>query len=144
MSILISMMIRMKHYRGRLIDHVQIIVRDLEKRKRFYKAAMEVFSIPFQGEDAHHFTFDEMYFTANDTPTGPTHLAFQASSRQQVDDFYRVCLAAGGKDDGPPGERDYHPGYYAAFAVDPDGNYLETVFHGPFEKSTDAVVITPK
>jgi predicted lactoylglutathione lyase len=60
-----------------------------------------------------------------------------------VDAFYEAALAAGGEDNGPPGERDYHPGYYAAFVTDPDGNNIEAVFHGPSKRSAASVVIEP-
>jgi hypothetical protein len=50
-------------------------------------------------------------------------------------------LAAGGRDNGAPGERDYHPGYYGAFALDPDGNNIEAVFHGPITRTASSVVI---
>ena len=56
--------------------------------------------------------------------------------------FHRDGLAAGGRDNGAPGERDYHPGYYAAFLLDPDGNNVEAVYHGPAERSADAVTVT--
>ena len=61
----------------------------------------------------------------------PTHLAFQASSRAQVEDFYRRALAAGGKDNGAPGYRDYSPDYFAAFVLDPDGHNIEAVWYDP-------------
>lgn len=72
------------------------------------------------------------------------HVAFQAPDRETVDRFHRAGLAAGGRDNGAPGERRYHPGYYAAFLVDPDGNNVEAVHHGPGVRSADAVTITPK
>jgi hypothetical protein len=53
-----------------------------------------------------------------------------------------VALAHGGRDNGAPGERPYHPGYYAAFVLDPDGNNVEAVYHGAAERSADAVRIT--
>ena len=60
------------------------------------------------------------------------HLAFTAETRQQVDAFYRAALAAGGKDNGPPGPRpQYHANYYAAFVIDPDGHNIEAVCHEP-------------
>ena len=70
------------------------------------------------------------------------HLAFQAADRAMVDRFHAAGLAAGGRDNGPPGERDYHPCYYGAFLLDPDGNNIEAVFHGPHARSSDAVTIT--
>ena len=56
--------------------------------------------------------------------------------------FYKAALAAGGKDNGAPGARPYHPGYYAAFALDPDGNNIEVVFHGPAKRSAGSIEIT--
>ena len=64
---------------------------------------------------------------AEDSPH--MHLAIAAPSRAAVDAFYAAALAAGGKDNGPPGLRDYGPNYYAAFVLDPDGNNLEAVCH---------------
>ena len=74
--------------------------------------------------------------------TGRCHLAFQAQSRAQVDEFHKQALANGGRDYGAPGERDYHPGYYAAFVLDPDGNNIEAVFHGEAKRSAPSVHIT--
>jgi hypothetical protein len=62
--------------------------------------------------------------------TGRHHLAFQARDRAMVDAFHTAALAHGGKDNGAPGERPYHPGYYAGFVLDPDGNNIEAVYHG--------------
>ena len=73
--------------------------------------------------------------------TGRVHLALQGKDRAAIEAFYRAGLAAGGRDNGAPGERSYHPGYYAAFLVDPDGNNIEAVFHGPAERSADSVSI---
>jgi predicted lactoylglutathione lyase len=61
----------------------------------------------------------------------PAHLAFQTSSGRKVDQFYAAALAAGAKDNGAPGYRDYSPGYYAAFVFDPDGNNIEAVWYDP-------------
>ena len=77
--------------------------------------------------------------------TGATHvhLAFQAPDRATVDRFYAAAIAAGGKDHGKPGVREqYHAGYYAAFVIDPDGNNLEAVYHGPAKRSADSVVVS--
>jgi predicted lactoylglutathione lyase len=70
------------------------------------------------------------------------HLAFQATSKEVVDLFYRQALDAGGKDNGAPGERPYHPGYYAASVLDPDENNIEAVFHGPAKRSSAEIKIT--
>ena len=75
-------------------------------------------------------------------PGSHVHLAFQAWDEATVQRFHAAALAHGGRDNGAPGLRDYHPGYYAAFALDPDGNNIEAVFHGPADRSADSVVIT--
>ena len=59
-----------------------------------------------------------------------------------VDRFHAAVVAAGGRDNGAPGERKYHPGYHAAFALDPDGNNVEAVYHGPHERSSESVHVT--
>ena len=63
--------------------------------------------------------------------TTTVHVAFLAPNRKAVDDFHAAALAAGGKDFGPPGPREYHPSYYGAFILDPDGNNVEAVCHRP-------------
>lgn len=70
------------------------------------------------------------------------HLAFQAEEQDAVARFYEAGLAAGGRDNGAPGERSYHPGYFAAFLLDPDGHNIEAVFHGPNTRSAESVVVT--
>lgn len=95
-----------------------------------------------------YFWADELFVTAVDSPaamgvlTGRHHLAFQAQDRTMVDSFYKAALAHGGQDNGAPGERAYHPGYYAAFVLDPDGNNVEAVYHGEATRSSASVVIT--
>ncbi|MDP3749151.1 MAG: VOC family protein [Phenylobacterium sp.] len=129
----------MQLHRGRLIDHVQFGVRDLDASKRFYRAVMEVFGIEVQ-EDERHIGADELWIEARDNPTR-VHLAFQAPDRETVHRFHAAALAAGGRDNGGPGEREYHPGYYAAFALDPDGNNIEAVYHGEAKRSAPSVTV---
>jgi catechol 2,3-dioxygenase-like lactoylglutathione lyase family enzyme len=74
--------------------------------------------------------------------TGRHHLAFQAADRAMVEAFHKAALEAGGEDNGGPGERAYHPGYYAAFVLDPDGNNIEAVFHGEARRSAPSVKVT--
>jgi len=137
-----------KLYRGRLIDHIQLVVRDLAASKRFYSAVFKVLGVPLGGEGPGFFWADEFCVSslespaASGQPTGRAHLAFQTSDRAMVDRFHAEAIKAGGKDNGAPGERPYHPGYYAAFVLDPDGNNLEAVFHGPAKKSSTAIEIT--
>jgi catechol 2,3-dioxygenase-like lactoylglutathione lyase family enzyme len=126
----------MELHRGRLVDHIGLVVRNLAASKRFYVAAFEVLGIPLGGETPQDFWFDELFVSsqgskeAQGTLTGRIHLAFQARDRAMVERFHRAALAAGGRDNGAPGERPYHPGYYAAFVLDPDGNNIEAVYHG--------------
>lgn len=95
-----------------------------------------------------YFWVDELFVStagsdaAQGKLTGRHHLAFQAKSRAMVETFHRATLAAGGKDNGAPGERSYHPGYYAAFVLDPEGNNIEAVCHGEAERSVPSVRIS--
>ncbi|MDG2520104.1 VOC family protein [Caulobacter segnis] len=132
----------MEMRRGRLIDHVQLRTKDLAASKRFYGTLMEVLGIEII-EDDRYFFFDEVWVDEG-KPEEITHvhLAFQAVDRETVDRFHAAGLKGGGKDNGAPGEREYHPGYYAAFLIDPDGNNIEAVYHGPHERSADAIVLT--
>jgi len=73
--------------------------------------------------------------------TGRVHLAFATTDRAVVDAFHRAAIAAGGRDNGAPGVRAYHRGYYAAFVLDPDGNNIEVVFHGVATYSAPSITI---
>jgi len=132
----------MELHRGRLFDHVHLKVRDLEASKRFYRAVLEAVGVPMGGEPPGAFWADELYVTQEAALTAKMHLAFQAKDPETVRRFHQAALAAGGRDNGAPGERPYHPGYYAAFALDPDGHNIEAVFHGSAPRSADSVVIT--
>ncbi len=135
-------------HRGRLIDHVQLVVADLAASRRFYGAVLDVLGIPIGGEEDSYFWADELFISSRDSEaaqgvlTGRHHLAFQARDRAMVEAFHREGLAAGGRDNGPPGLRKYHPGYFAAFLLDPDGNNIEAVFHGEHQRSAASVVVT--
>ena len=135
-------------HRGRLIDHIQLVVRDLPASQAFYEAVFDVLGVPMGGTGDGYFWADELFVSTADSAaaqgvlTGRHHLAFQASDRAMVDAFYRAALASGGRDNGAPGERPYHPGYYAAFVLDPDGNNIEAVHHGDAQRSAPSVKIT--
>lgn len=135
-------------HRGRLIDHIQLVVRDLDASRRFYDAVLGALGLKIEGEGPDFFWIDELFVSTAGSQaaaghlTGRHHLAFQAKDRAAVETFHTVGLAAGATDNGAPGERPYHPGYYAAFLIDPDGNNIEAVFHGEAERSADSVVIT--
>jgi catechol 2,3-dioxygenase-like lactoylglutathione lyase family enzyme len=122
-----------------VIDHVTIGVSDLERSRAFYSHALlplgfsEIADSPaglpeveFGLEEAPNFAISTAY------PTGaPVHVAFAADRREQVDAFHREALAAGGRDNGPPGLRpEYSEDYYGAFVIDPDGHNIEAVHHG--------------
>jgi catechol 2,3-dioxygenase-like lactoylglutathione lyase family enzyme len=134
--------------RGRLIDHIQLVVEDVAASRRFYEAILKELGVPIGGSADDYFWADELFISSADSKaaqgrtTGRCHLAFQASDRSAVEAFHRAALANGGTDNGPPGERPYHPGYYAAFALDPDGNNIEAVFHGEAKRSAPSVTIT--
>ena len=133
----------MEFHRGRLIDHVHLRVKDLEASKRFYRAVLSAIGLPNAlVEGKGNFYADELFVDVADSDVTHVHLAFQAQDRDAVNAFHRAALGAGGRDNGAPGERPYHPGYYAAFALDPDGNNVEAVFHGPAQRSADSVVLT--
>ena len=131
----------MQFHQGRLLDHVHVRVTDLEASKRFYRAVLAAVGQELTREGEEAFSADELYVTADRTPTAGLHIAFQANDRETVERFYRAGLAAGGRDNGAPGERPYHPGYYSAYLLDPDGNNVEAVYHGPGKRSAPSVVI---
>lgn len=126
--------------RGRLIDHLHLHAGDLDASKRFYAGVLGTLGIPLTEGDGYFFA-DELWVDQG-TPSTSVHFAFQAPDRATVERFHRNGLAAGGRDNGAPGEREYHPGYYAAFLLDPDGNNVEAVYHGPAQRSADAVTVT--
>jgi len=118
-----------------MIDHLMIRVRDAKKSKAFYAEALA----PLGYEVLMEFG-DSFGLGAEKKPDlwiapgkqEPLHLAFSAKDRRSVDAFHRAAIGAGAKDNGKPGIRkDYHPNYYGAFVIDPDGNNLEAVCHKP-------------
>ncbi|HYE01131.1 MAG TPA: VOC family protein [Alphaproteobacteria bacterium] len=133
----------MEFHKGRLVDHIHLLVTDLDAARRFYKAVLAALEVPWGGEGDGYFWADELYVSVRNPPTTGLHLAFQAADREAVHRFHAAALAAGGRDNGGPGERPYHPGYYAAFVLDPEGNNIEAVHHGPAKRSAASVVFTP-
>ena len=113
----------MQFHRGRLIDHVHLRVADVEASKRFYRAVFVSLGLPdVLVEGPGYLHADELYVDKADAAVSRVHLAFQAKDRAT---------------------RAYHPGYYAAFVLDPDGNNIEAVFHGPATRSAPSVVVQP-
>ncbi|HEC2102841.1 TPA: VOC family protein [Klebsiella oxytoca] len=135
-------------HRGRLIDHIQLVVNNFETSKIFYTAVLAILEIPVVITDNDYIWADELVVSSVKSPaslcepTGRQHLAFQARDREMMDAFYYVALAHGGRDNGTPGERTYHHGYYAAFVLDPDGNNIEAVYHGEAERNAKSVEIS--
>lgn len=131
-----------EYHLGRVFDHVHLRVADLEASKRFYRAVMEAVGRGLTGESESYFSADELFVSSDGEPTKGLHLAFQADGEDAVRRFHAAALEAGGRDNGGPGPRDYHPGYYSAYAFDPDGNNVEAVYHGPADRSAPSVVLT--
>jgi catechol 2,3-dioxygenase-like lactoylglutathione lyase family enzyme len=120
-----------------MLDHVGIEVSDLHRSKAFYSAALAPlgYSLAYEFEGGAGFGSAEgvpdFWLHAGDPKTG-THVAFQTKERGAVHAFHEAGLAAGGRDNGPPGPRPhYGPTYYAAFVHDPDGHNVEAVCHEP-------------
>ncbi|MBU1390661.1 MAG: VOC family protein [Gammaproteobacteria bacterium] len=120
-----------------MFDHVKFGVSNYEFSKEFFSKALEPLGIKVGAEGAPDYGVElcstsEVSLCLFQTAEKPAHLhiAFAATSRSQVDDFYRAALAAGAKDNGAPGLRPkYHANYYAAFVIGPDGHNLEAVCH---------------
>lgn len=135
-------------HRGRLIDHIQLVVRDLSASRAFYTAVFDTLNVPMGGSGDGFLWAEELFIStakheaAQGILTGRHHVAFQAQNRAMVDAFHKAALAHGGTDNGAPGERTYHPAYYAAFVLDPDGNNIEAVYHGEATRSSASVRIT--
>jgi catechol 2,3-dioxygenase-like lactoylglutathione lyase family enzyme len=132
----------MEYHMGRTIDHLHLVVADLEASKRFYRAVLAALGRRLSREGEGYFHADELFVSEGER-ISRVHFAFQADGPEAVQRFYEAGLDAGGEDNGPPGERHYHPGYYAAFLFDPDGNNVEAVYHGPAERSAPSVVLRP-
>jgi catechol 2,3-dioxygenase-like lactoylglutathione lyase family enzyme len=127
-----------------MIDHIGLTVSDFTTSKRFYAAAlapigyallMEVTAAQTGHNDAAGFGVPpkpDFWIGSGSPNVPPVHVAFRVTNRALVDAFYAAALAAGGHDNGPPGLRPYyHPNYYGAFVLDPDGHNIEAVCHEP-------------
>jgi len=125
-----------------MIDHLSVVVSDYAKSKAFYSQALaptghsRLIELPAtqngQKESAGfcHADGSDIWISQGDAIKPPIHIAFRVSTRAAVDAFYKAAIAAGGKDNGAPGLRPrYHPNYYGAFVLDPDGHNIEAVCH---------------
>jgi catechol 2,3-dioxygenase-like lactoylglutathione lyase family enzyme len=130
-----------------MIDHLTTYATDFAKTKAFYEAVLPELGFTKQMEVAA--TWNQswpaqrmcafgppqrpiFWVAESKAPATPRHTAFKAANRAAVKAFYAAALKAGGKDNGPPGPRtEYHPTYFGAFVLDPDGNNIEAVCHKP-------------
>jgi catechol 2,3-dioxygenase-like lactoylglutathione lyase family enzyme len=125
-----------------MIDHMGLAIADMERARAFYQNALKPLGIGIvmevtaeqTGGDAHAGFGSEgkpfFWIGTGAKPKGGAHVAFAARTRADVDAFHQAAMAAGGRDNGPPGLRPhYHANYYSAFALDPDGNNIEAVCH---------------
>jgi catechol 2,3-dioxygenase-like lactoylglutathione lyase family enzyme len=125
-----------------VIDHITIGVSDFKRSTAFYDRALaplgmkRLFDVPHEhtggvNNTGYGDTWPFFWMAEQDATRGKLHIAFATDSRDKVDAFHAAALAAGGTDNGAPGPRPhYHPGYYGAFVLDPDGHNIEAVFHG--------------
>src|SRR5919206_3708465 len=118
-----------------MIDHVKLFVGDVERSRAFYERALGPLGYRVMLETAPGVIGmgaqrPDFWLAMDPAATTIAHVSFRAESTDQVDAFHRAALDAGGRDNGAPGPRpQYHPGYYGAFVLDPDGNNVEAVFH---------------
>lgn len=125
-----------------MIDHLGVSVTDYEKSRRFYEQALAPLGYTLIWEVPKEHTGGvggfgvapkpDFWIDGAGRPSPKLHVAFRAESRRKVDAFYKAAMAAGGRDNGAPGVRPhYHPNYYGAFVLDPDGHNIEAVCHEP-------------
>jgi len=117
-----------------MIDHTGLAVTDFARSRAFYLAALAPLGyeliVEFPGVAGFGIKPKPDLWIVPGTIGTPTHLAIRAATRKLVDAFYAAAIAAGGRDNGPPGVRAmYHPDYYGAFVLDPDGHNIEAVCH---------------
>jgi catechol 2,3-dioxygenase-like lactoylglutathione lyase family enzyme len=119
-----------------MLDHVTIFVSDIERSKAFYDQALRPLGIErlyAEGNTAAGYGANRKAFFwigLRSTAQTSVHVALAAQDRETVDEFYKIALAAGGKENGQPGLRPhYHENYYGAFVLDPDGHNIEAVCH---------------
>ncbi len=117
-----------------MLDHVSIRVADFVRSRDFYDLALKPLGLSrVMGDHVNFSGYGDVrpfFWIGGGESAGRCHIAFSAKDRAAVAAFYVAALAAGGRDNGPPGLRpDYHPNYYGAFVLDPDGNNVEAVCH---------------
>jgi len=120
-----------------MFDHIGFGVSDIDESRKFFLQALGPLGVGLAMEGLNSVGLGRqgkpsMWLSATSAVTPPLHIAIAANTRADVDAFYQAAMAAGGKDNGPPGLRPhYHPNYYAAFVLGPDGHNVEAVCHQP-------------
>jgi catechol 2,3-dioxygenase-like lactoylglutathione lyase family enzyme len=118
-----------------MIAHTTLSVSDYAKSKEFYTTVLATLGYSQNMEYGKSAGFNDGmntdFWISAEKAVVPTHIAFQAGDRKQVEAFHKAAVTAGAKDNGCPGYRDYSPGYFAAFVIDPDGNNIEAVWYDP-------------
>jgi catechol 2,3-dioxygenase-like lactoylglutathione lyase family enzyme len=112
----------------RIFDHVEVHASDYAESVRFYEAVLAPLGIPKLGEIEDWTCFANLNVVDRRPPTENLHVCFWAREKEQVDAFHQAGVEAGFRSNGEPGYRDYGPGYYAAFLLDPDGNNVEALY----------------
>jgi catechol 2,3-dioxygenase-like lactoylglutathione lyase family enzyme len=125
-----------------VLDHVILNVRDHDASRAFYEQALAPLGAAVAMEFPGFTGFGrrgrpQFWVVQRDDPSANVHVAFSTRDRAVVDAFHEAALAAGGTDNGPPGQREYHPSYYGAFVLDLDGNNIEVVCHLPPPQEDD-------
>lgn len=120
-----------------MIDHLSLAVSDYEQSKLFYQSVLAplgytlLMEHPISG-GGFGSDFKPSFWIKQGDAAAAIHVAFSSKDRPTVDEFYRTAISLGAKSNGPPGPRtEYHPTYYGAFVLDPDGNNIEAVCHLP-------------
>lgn len=133
----------MNYYRGRLFDHIHLKVKNINRSREFYRPVIESLGLTVSFDNGDSFCIDELFVSESKEPTHAVHLAFQAENPGAVNLFYETALKNGGKCNGEPRTRHFHQNSYSAYVLDPDGNNLEAIFHGPTKRSHQHVEISP-
>jgi catechol 2,3-dioxygenase-like lactoylglutathione lyase family enzyme len=111
-----------------VVDHLDLHASDFSESVRFYETILAPLAIPKLYERDGAACFTHVNVVAETPPTKELHLCFYARSKEEVDAFHRLGVEAGFRSNGAPGYRDYAPGYYAAYLLDPDGNNVEALY----------------
>ena len=124
-----------------MIDHVKLNVSSYPASREFYEKVLAPIgyklAVDFDnmGGGLVAEGIPDLWLEEHDPISSPVHVAFSGPDRESVDEFYRLAMELGARDNGPPGLRpDYHQNYYAAFVLDPDGNNIEVVCHKPVKE----------